>query len=188
MGSDVKRVSVDGGFSGIQADASFESCTTSEAVHCFHRFASGWCFSPEIVDVVVKHALAGREQIDAWRRMLEGWRDATGATAVIAWGEATARKPWPEPNGPTASAGPQRRHMRQLPTLPSYAEPDQLHRLTPKTGRVRIGLSVAVPASSLALIPMARSEPLPGGWHVLRASQQRHWTRSADSPMTTDEP
>ena len=93
MGSELKRVFLEAGFSDIRAGASFEPYTTAEDVHFFHAFASGWFFSPETVDVIVKHGLASREKIDAWRRMLDEWKDSPGAMAAIAWGEATARKP-----------------------------------------------------------------------------------------------
>ena len=93
MGRELKRVFLEAGFSDIQAGASFEPYTTTEDVHFFHGFASGWFFSPETVDVVVKHGLASREQVDDWRRMLDEWRDSPGAMAALAWGEAIARKP-----------------------------------------------------------------------------------------------
>ena len=92
MGSELKRVFLEAGFSDIGAGASFEPFTTAGDVHFFHGFASGWFFSPGTMDVIVKHGLASREQIDDWRRMLDRWRDAPGAMAALAWGEATARK------------------------------------------------------------------------------------------------
>ena len=93
MGKELNRVFLDAGFSDIRAGASFEPYTTSADVHFFHGFASGWFFSPATVDVVLKHGLASREQIDGWRRMLDEWRDSPGAMAAIAWGEAIVRNP-----------------------------------------------------------------------------------------------
>ena len=93
MGKELNRVLLEAGFSGIRAGASFEAYTTTEDVHFFHGFASGWFFSPATVDVIVKHGLASREQIDDWRRMLDEWRDSPGAMAAIAWGEVIARNP-----------------------------------------------------------------------------------------------
>ena len=93
MGKELKRVLLDAGFSDIRAGASFEPYTTTEDVHFFHGFSSGWFFSPGTVEVVVKHGLASREQVDDWRRMLDEWRDSPAAMAAIAWGEAIARKP-----------------------------------------------------------------------------------------------
>ena len=93
MGSRLMRVLLEAGFSDIRAGASFEPYTTTEDVHFFHAFAGGWFFSPETVDVIVKHGLASREKIDHWRRLLDEWRDTPGAMAALAWGEATARKP-----------------------------------------------------------------------------------------------
>lgn len=81
------------GFSDIQAGASFESFDTAEDTQFFHGFASGWFFSPNVVEVVTKHGLASRDQIDVWRRNLDQWRDVAGAFSAIAWGEATGRKP-----------------------------------------------------------------------------------------------
>ena len=93
MGKELSRVLLEVGFSDVRAGASFEPYTTTEDVHFFHGFASGWFFSPATVDVVAKHGLASREQVDDWRRMLDEWRDSPGAMAAIAWGEAIARKP-----------------------------------------------------------------------------------------------
>ncbi len=93
MGTELKRVFLEAGFSGIQAGASFESFGTTEDVYFYHDFASGWFFSPTIVEVITRHGLASREQVDDWRRMLAEWRDTPGAFAAIAYGEAIARKP-----------------------------------------------------------------------------------------------
>ncbi len=93
MGCELKRILLESGFSDIRAGASFESFTETEDVRFFHGFASGWFFAPGTMDVIEKHGLANREQLDDWRRMLDAWRDAPGAMAAIAFGEATARKP-----------------------------------------------------------------------------------------------
>ena len=93
MGKELKGAMLEAGFTGIEADASFESFSATEDVHFFHGFAAGWFFSPDVVEVITKHGLASPEQIDAWRRALDGWRDNSGAFAAIAWGEALARKP-----------------------------------------------------------------------------------------------
>lgn len=93
MGKELKRVLLDAGFSDIRAGTSFGPYTTTEDIHFFHGFVSGWFFSPETVEVVVRHGLASHEQVDRWRHMLDEWRDSPGAMAAIAWGEAIARKP-----------------------------------------------------------------------------------------------
>ena len=93
MGKELKGAMLEAGFTGIEAGASFESFGATEDVHFFHGFAAGWFFSPDVVEVITKHGLASSEQIDAWRRALDGWRDNSGAFAAIAWGETLARKP-----------------------------------------------------------------------------------------------
>ena len=90
MGSELKRVLHEAGFSDIRAGASFEPFTTTEEVRFFHSFASGWFFAPGTTDIIERHGLASRDKIDAWRQMLDEWREAPGAMAAIAWGEATA--------------------------------------------------------------------------------------------------
>ena len=49
--------------------------------------------APAAMDVIARHGLASREQIEGWRRMLAEWRDLPGAFSAIAFGEAMARKP-----------------------------------------------------------------------------------------------
>ena len=93
MGKELKGAILEAGFTDIEAGASFESYGAIEDVHFFHGFAAGWFFSPEVVEVVTKHGLASPEQIDSWRRALDGWRDNPGAFAAIGWGEVLARKP-----------------------------------------------------------------------------------------------
>ena len=93
MGKYLKRVFFEAGFTEIEADASFETYSTINDIYFFHAFAGGWFFSPETVTAVTKHGLATREQIDAWRSMLDEWKDTPGAISAIAWGQAIARKP-----------------------------------------------------------------------------------------------
>ena len=93
MGQDLKRVLIEAGFADVQAGASFEAFSTADDIRFFHDFAGGWFFSPDVVAAVTKYGLASQEQVDGWRRMLDEWRDAPGAFAAIAWGEAIARKP-----------------------------------------------------------------------------------------------
>ena len=93
MGKALKHAFLEAGFSHVQAGASFESFGATEDVHFFHGFASGWFFSPTVVEAVTGHGLASSDQVDAWRRDLDQWRDSPGAFSAIAWGEAIARKP-----------------------------------------------------------------------------------------------
>ena len=119
MGIELKRVLLEAGFSDIRAGASFESFTTAEDVRFFHGFVSGRFFAPETVDAVEKHGLASREQMDGWHRMLDDWRDAPDAMAVIAWGEATARKPSSPLPRPEQAARPGKAHgARAFPAGP----------------------------------------------------------------------
>ena len=93
MGKELKGAILEAGFTDIEASASFESYSTIDDIHFFHGFAVGWFFSPDVVEVVTKHGLASPEQIDAWRRTLDEWRDNPGAFAAVGWGEVLARKP-----------------------------------------------------------------------------------------------
>ena len=93
MGRELKGAILEAGFTDIEAGASLEPFGATEDIHFFHAFAAGWFFSPDVVEVVTKHGLASPEQIDAWRRALDEWRDDPGAFAAIGWGEALARKP-----------------------------------------------------------------------------------------------
>ena len=93
MGKELKGAILEAGFTDIEASASFESYSTIDDIHFFHGFAVGWFFSPDVVEVVTKHGLASPEQIDAWRRTLDEWRDNRGAFAAVGWGEVLARKP-----------------------------------------------------------------------------------------------
>ena len=93
MGKELKRTFLEAGFSDIRASASFESYSTTEDLSFLHGFTGGWFFSPETVEVATKHGLASHEQFDAWRRMLDQWKDTPGAFAALAWGEAIGGKP-----------------------------------------------------------------------------------------------
>ena len=93
MGKELKGAILEAGFTDIEASASFESYSTIDDIHFFHGFSVGWFFSPDVVEVVTKHGLARPEQIDAWRRTLDEWRDNRGAFAAVGWGEVLARKP-----------------------------------------------------------------------------------------------
>ena len=93
MGKHLKHVFIEAGFSDVRASASFEFFSTTEDVHFYHEFATGWFFSPPVVEAVTSHGVATRAQMDGWRRLLDRWRDVPGAFSTIAWGEAIGRKP-----------------------------------------------------------------------------------------------
>ena len=93
MGRELRRVFREAGFSDVEAAASFESYGTVEDVDFFHRFAEGWFFSPETVQAAARHGLATPKDFEEWRHAMTQWKDAPGAFAAIAWGEAIARKP-----------------------------------------------------------------------------------------------
>ncbi len=93
MGKELKRAFLDAGFSDIRASASFDSYGTTSDIDRFYGVAIGWFFAPNTVEAATKHGLASREQFDDWRRMLDQWKDAPGAFATVAWGEAIGRKP-----------------------------------------------------------------------------------------------
>ena len=92
MGKELKGMFLEAGFSDIHASASFETYSTVEDVTFFYTFAGGWFFSPDTVEAATKHGLATREQFEDWRRMMDEWKDAPGAFAAVAWGEATGCK------------------------------------------------------------------------------------------------
>ena len=93
MGKELKRRFLDAGFSDIHATASFETYSTTADVDFFRSFGGGWFCSPATVESATKHGLATPEQFDGWRRMLDAWKDAPGALAALAFGEAIGRKP-----------------------------------------------------------------------------------------------
>ena len=93
MGKELKRAFLDAGFSDIRASASFDSYGTTSDIDRFYGVAIGWFFAPNTVEAATKHGLASHEQFDDWRRMLDQWKDAPGAFATVAWGEAIGRKP-----------------------------------------------------------------------------------------------
>ena len=93
MGKELKRAFLDAGFSDIRASASFDSYGTTSDIDRFYGVAIGWFFAPDTVEAATKHGLASHEQFDDWRRMLDQWKDAPGAFATVAWGEAIGRKP-----------------------------------------------------------------------------------------------
>lgn len=93
MGKQLRGAFLKAGFSDVRAGASFECFSTDEDVRFFFDYAAGWFFSPATVEAATGRGLATREQFDDWRRAMERWKEAPGAFAAIAWGEATGRKP-----------------------------------------------------------------------------------------------
>ena len=92
MGKELKRTFVEARFSDIRVSASFECFGTAGDIAFYYDFICGWFFSVETVGAAVKHGLATREQFDRWHRLLDDWRNAPGAFAAIAWGEAIGFK------------------------------------------------------------------------------------------------
>ena len=78
MGKALTRMFLKAGFSDIHASASFDSYSTTGDIDVLHGVANGWFFSPETVAAATKHGLARHEQFDAWRRMLDPWKDTPG--------------------------------------------------------------------------------------------------------------
>lgn len=93
IGKEMKGIYIDAGFSDIEISASFETFATGEDIAFFHALATGWFFASDTVEVAVKHGLATHAQFDDWRRTLDEWKDASGAIAALAWGEAIGFKP-----------------------------------------------------------------------------------------------
>ena len=93
IGNELKGILIDAGFSDLEISASFETFATGEDIAFFHALATGWFFASDTVEVAVKHGLATRAQFDDWQRTLDEWKDASGALAALAWGEAIGFKP-----------------------------------------------------------------------------------------------
>ena len=92
IGRELKRLFMEAGFSDISASVLFEPFSTDEDIDFLHGFISAWFFSSGTVEAATKYGIATREQFDDWRRTLDQWKDAPGALAAFAWGEATGRK------------------------------------------------------------------------------------------------
>lgn len=92
IGRELRRLFIETGFQDISAGVSFEPFCTDEDIDFLHGFVTGWFFSPVTVEAAAKHGIATLEQFDGWRRELDEWKDAPGALAAFAWGEATGRK------------------------------------------------------------------------------------------------
>ena len=50
-------------------------------------------YSEEFRQLLVRRSAATRYRIDRWKELLEQWRDDSGASGAIAFGEAIAIKP-----------------------------------------------------------------------------------------------
>ena len=92
IGRELKRLFIEAGFRDISASVSFESFSADEDIDFLHGFITAWFFSPPTVSAAKMYGIATREQFDGWRRELDEWKDAPGALAAFAWGEAIGRK------------------------------------------------------------------------------------------------
>lgn len=93
IGKELKGILIDAGFSDLEISGSFETFAAGEDIAFFHALATGWFFASDTVEVAVKHGLATHAQFDDWQRTLDEWKDASGALAALAWGEAIGFKP-----------------------------------------------------------------------------------------------
>lgn len=92
MGREIAGLLGRTGWSGIEANASFELFRSDEDRAFFHRFVSEWFFSEDTMRAATAHGLAAEAELDAWRRGLDRWKDHAGSVAAFAWGGAIARK------------------------------------------------------------------------------------------------
>jgi SAM-dependent methyltransferase len=80
------------GFRNVKASARYISYGTADSVGQFGRQRAAECGSPDFVDPVLAHGLAGRETLaamaDAWNR----WREEPGAFLAFAWCNALGWK------------------------------------------------------------------------------------------------
>ena len=93
MGRQLKGTLIDAGFTDIGTTASFESFGTSIDVAFLHGFVIDWFLSPTVIEAATKYGLTTREEFDAFRRLLDEWKERPDAFAAFAWGEAVGHKP-----------------------------------------------------------------------------------------------
>ncbi len=56
-------------------------------------FLVGYFFSPTEIEADLTAGRATQEEVDEFRRSIDGWADDPGAFSSMAFGEATGRKP-----------------------------------------------------------------------------------------------
>ena len=58
-----------------------------------HGFVIDWFLSPTVIEAATRFGLTTREEFDAFRRLLDEWKERPDAFAAFAWGEAVGHKP-----------------------------------------------------------------------------------------------
>ena len=93
MGRQLKGTLIDAGFTNISATASFEPFSAPRDVAFLHGFVIDWFLSPTVIEAATRYGLTTREEFDAFRRLLDEWKERPDAFAAFAWGEAVGHKP-----------------------------------------------------------------------------------------------
>ena len=93
MGRQLKGTLIDAGFTNISATASFEPFSAPRDVAFLHGFVIDWFLSPTVIEAATRYGLTTREEFDAFRRLLDEWKERPDAFAAFAWGETVGHKP-----------------------------------------------------------------------------------------------
>ena len=93
MGRQLKGALLEAGFADLWTSAAFEPFSTPADVAFLHGFVIDWFLSPTVIEAATKYGLTTREEFDAFRRLLDEWKERPDAFAAFAWGEAVGHKP-----------------------------------------------------------------------------------------------
>ena len=93
MGRQLKGALLGAGFADLWTSAAFEPFSAPGDVAFLHGFVIDWFLSPTVIEAATKYGLTTREEFDAFRRLLDEWKERPDAFAAFAWGEAVGHKP-----------------------------------------------------------------------------------------------
>ena len=93
MGKQLKGALLEAGFADLWTSAAFEPFSAPRDVAFLHGFVIDWFLSPTVIEAATKYGLTTREEFDAFRRLLDEWKERPDAFAAFAWGEAVGHKP-----------------------------------------------------------------------------------------------
>ena len=93
MGRQLKGALLEAGFADPWTSAAFEPFSAPGDVAFLHGFVIDWFLSPTVIEAATRYGLTTREEFDAFRRLLDEWKERPDAFAAFAWGEAVGHKP-----------------------------------------------------------------------------------------------
>ena len=79
---------IDAGFTNISGPPPPSSpFSAPRDVAFLHGFVIDWFLSPTVIEAATRYGLTTREEFDAFRRLLDEWKERPDAFAAFAWGE-----------------------------------------------------------------------------------------------------